>query len=558
MSLASRAAAPLLVAFAMFAGCTTTVVDPGSTSSSSGTGTSSSSSGTGGSGCTPGALVACYTGPEGTENVGPCHGGAMTCNPDGMTFGACQWEVTPQKEDCATPADEDCDGATPPCQGATVWAESFGASGNEYGQVVAIDPSGDVIVVGGYDAAFSLGPAALPSFGQADIFVAKLDPMGKVIWAKGFGSTGNDYATGVAVDAQGDVVVTGSVAGNVDFGGGPLAGSGQDDIFLLKLDTTGKLVWAKVVGSAQEDQGYAVAIDAAGDIFTAGSFEGTIDLGGGTLTTAGSTDLYVARFSPAGQAVWTRSFGGVSSDYASGIGLDAMGNVLVAGGFLGPVDFGTGTLTTPGYFDAFVAKLDPTGKTTWVKQMKGGAGMGNYALPAGLAVESTGAVVVGGYFYGQVDFGGGPLISAGGTDAFLVRFDESGLFTYGKRYGSSYVYPGQPTYVTDGIFSVAVDASDDAVIVGSYIDTIDFGGGPLAKAPYGGGFLARIATMDEPISTRSYGNDVSYVACSGVAVRASGDAVVTGSFTGTVDFGKGDVSSPSTQDSDLFVFEALP
>ena len=557
MSLASRAAVPLLAAFAVFAGCTTTVVDPGPTSSSSGT-ESSSSSGTGGSGCTPGALVACYTGPQATENVGLCHGGAMTCNPDGMTFGACQWEVTPQKEDCATPADEDCDGATPPCQGATVWVDSFGASGNEYGQVVAIDPGGDVIVVGGYDAASSLGPVGLPSFGQADIFVAKLDPVGNVIWAKGFGSTGADYATGVAVDAQGNIAVTGSVAGSVDFGGGTLAGSGLDDIFLLELGPTGNLLWAKVIGSAESDQGYGVAFDSAGKLFATGSFQGTIDLGAGPLTSLGSTDLYVARFFQSGQAVWSKSYGGASSDYSSGLVIDASGNLLVTGGFLGPVDFGTGPLTTPGYYDAFVAKITAMGQTVWAKQLKGGAGMGNYALPAALAVESTGAVVVGGYFYGQVDLGGGPLTSAGGTDAFLARFDASGVFTYGKRFGGSYVYPGQPKYVTDAILGVAVDAGDNAVIVGEYIDTIDFGGGPLAKSPYGGGFLARVAPTGQQISAKAYGNDVSYVAASGVAVRSSGDAVVTGSFTGTVDFGKGDVSSPSTQDSDLFVLETLP
>src|SRR5262245_20942296 len=151
----------LLLCSPAFTGCGTSVID-----------TSGSSSGTGAGGagaCVPGTLVDCYTGAANTEGVGVCHGGAKKCNHDGMTFGECQWEVTPTAEDCKTPEDEDCDGQTPPCAGESVWSDTFGGTGNEYGQNVAVDPAGNVVVTGGFDAPFTLGSVSLANVGQDDV-----------------------------------------------------------------------------------------------------------------------------------------------------------------------------------------------------------------------------------------------------------------------------------------------------------------------------------------------------------------------------------------------------
>jgi hypothetical protein len=527
----------------------------GSTGSSSGA--SSSSGAGGGVVCVPGTLVDCYTGPKGTENVGVCHGGAKKCNDDGLTFGPCQWEVTPAAEDCKTLEDEDCDGATLACPGGTVWSESLSGKGSEFAESVAVDANGDIILTGVFNTTLSLGGATLTSVGQEDFFVAKLDPTGKVLWAKGYGSTSKDYSTHIAVDAQGNIAVTGSASGNIDLGDGPLANAGMNDIFIIKLDPSGKFLWRKMFGSPMSDIGYDITFDPQGNVIATGQFQGTIDFGTGSLL-ANAADAYVVKFAPDGAPLWAQKYGAAYPDYGSRVATSKAGEILVAGGFKGPVDFGTGPIMTPGYYDGFLLKLDPAGNAMWVTQMKGGATMGSMPVPYGIGVDGSGAAVVGGYFFGQVDLGGGMLASAGGSDAFVARYDASGKHVYSARYGGAYVNPNQPNGVTDGVFGVAVDDQGNAWLTGGYGDTIDMGGGPLVKAPYRNTLLARLDPGGKHLFSKGYGGAVSYSVGIDVALTPKGNAVVAGYFAGDVDFGTGTLSSPTTQDTDLFLFEASP
>ena len=244
------------------------------------------------------------------------------------------------------------------------------------------------------------------------------------LWSKRLGSTGEDTGHAVAVDSNGNVVVTGFFQGTVDFGGGGLTSAGDLDSFVAKFSgADGSHLWSKRFGSTDFDRGDEVAVDGSGNVVVTGLFEGTVDFGGGGLTSVGRYDrhdIFVAKFSGAnGSHLWSKRFGSADFfDAGVGVALDSSGNVVVTGWFTGTVDFGGDNLTSAGIDDVFVAQFSGAdGSHLWSKRF--GSTGNDEGL--GVAVDGSGNVVVTGYFTGTVDFAGGGLTSAGNSDIFVAK-----------------------------------------------------------------------------------------------------------------------------------------
>jgi hypothetical protein len=152
-----------------------------------------------------------------------------------------------------------------------------------------------------------------------------------------------------------------------------------------------------------------------------GQYLGSIDLGGGTLASAGSADIYLAEYDANGNHLWSRSFGGASADYPRGVSVDLYGNIALTGFFEGTSQFGGDALTSAGYFDAFVATYDTDG----IHQTSQRAGDDAEQNGLDVYLEDDGEVVVTGKFEGSLDWGGGTLASAGDFDIFLVKFGST-------------------------------------------------------------------------------------------------------------------------------------
>ena len=307
---------------------------------------------------------------------------------------------------------------------------------------------------------------------------------GTVRWAMNFGSTGYATASAVSVDpASGDIVVVGEVNGSIDFGGGLSTNGGPvpeaHTAFLVRFDTNGVHRWSKTFSSGT---GFSVAgpvaIDSTGNVIVAGGFQGTVDFGGGALSAVSETDIFIASFDSAGAHRWSKRLGVAGeSNAVTSLAVDKASNVIVGGLAYGALDFGGGPL---GGF--YLAKLSPQGTHVWSKGFRASSPSGAPRL----AVDPDGNVVIAGSFSGTADFGGGGLTSAGGVNAFVAKYGATGDYRWSRRYGTS----GGAVSAT----SVATDPCGALFVTGSFFGTVDFAPGLLSAADSSRsyGFLAKL------------------------------------------------------------------
>ncbi len=311
--------------------------------------------------------------------------------------------------------------------GAHQWTTTFGGTSGagDWGRGVAVDGSGNVHVTGHFNGTVNFGAGNVTSAGASDVFVTKLNSSGAHQWTTTFAGTEHADGLGVAVDGSGNVHVTGSFRGTVNFGAGNVASAGELDVFVTKLNSSGAHQWTTTFGGTSNDRAYVVAVDGSGNVHVTGYFGGTVDFGAGDVTSAGLTDGFVTKLNSAGAHQWTTTFGGTSNDYGYGVAVDGSSNVHVTGYFAGPVDFGAGNVASAGSFDVFVTKFDSAGAHQWTTTFGGTAEEYGY----GVAVDGSGNVYTTGRFAGTVNFGAGDVTSAGNFDVFVVKLDSAGNAT---------------------------------------------------------------------------------------------------------------------------------
>ena len=366
--------------------------------------------------------------------------------------------------------------------GHHVWSERFGDAQDQSAKGVAVDGAGNVFVVGKFEGVVDFGGGPLTSSGSTDAYLVKLDPLGNHLWSKRFGDAQSQAATSVAVDGMGNVIMAGHLSGSANFGGGTLTDAGGGDVFIAKFSPDAAHVWSKRFGDSLDVK--SVAVDGSGTIAFTGIFDSVVDFGGGPLVSAGSDDIYVAKLDGAGNHVWSKRFGDAGSQFRSHVAIDSSGNVVLAGAFIGGIDFGGGVLQTSNVLtetgDVFVAKLGPAGDHVWSKRFGGDFDQSC----EGVVVDGSGNIAVTGQFNGIVDFGGGPLTSAG-RDVYVAKLAPGGEYSWSKRFGDP---------LQQDSFGVGAYNAKDLVVVGGFYGTIDFGGGSLTTVGGGNMFLARLHT----------------------------------------------------------------
>jgi hypothetical protein len=369
------------------------------------------------------------------------------------------------------------------------WTTQFGTTGDDAARSVAVDALGNIYVAGRTDGRF---PGAPPVDGQA--FLRKLDPDRNHVWTRQFGSPTEDWASSVAVDPMGNIVVCGTTAG-------PLPGavhSGDEDGFLMKFDAEGTLLWTRQFGSAGRDQAAAVAVDASGFIFVTGEGFAAPPVQG----TASAYAAFLQKYDSSGTLLWVRQSGADESQRPTTIAVGASGEVLVGGTAWSPSQHSG----TNGSFVAFVRKHDGNGAVVWTRQLAGSITMAN-----ALTVDASGQVTIAGETSGLPP----EFSQAGARDAYVQRYDANGEPLWSRQFGSA---------AYDAARGVAVDAAGTIYVVG-------ITRGSLPDHQLHGAqdaFVRRYDTSGRLLWSSQFGTDDT-VNAHAVTIDGAGSALVAGS-----------------------------
>lgn len=318
------------------------------------------------------------------------------------------------------------------------------------------------------------------------------------------------------------------------------------------------LVWAKQIGAALGEYCQSVAVDASGNVYTTGFFEGTVDFdpGAGTvsLTAAGLFDVYVSKLDAAGMFVWAKRIGGVSADVeSSSIAIDASGNIYTTGVFAGTADFDPGAptvnLSSAVNGAIFISKLDAFGNFIWAKNFGGAL----KSSGASIAVDASGNVHTTGYFEGTADFDPGVgtfNLTSAGSDIFISKLDVLGNFVWAKNIGG-----GGGFNEGNGL---AVDVLGNVYTTGDFEGTADFdpGAGTFNITSNGLAdiFVSKLDVSGNFVWAKNMGGNSDDFGFS-IAINATGNVHTTGQFSGTADFdpGAGTVNLVSAGSNDIFI-----
>jgi hypothetical protein len=435
------------------------------------------------------------------------------------------------------------DGAPPPSGGGSqVWARRFSGTGafdNAWASGIAVDSAGNAVVVGAFQNSVNFGGGTLTSAGGMDAFVVKYSASGAHLWSRRFGGSSDDYAEGVAVDNAGDVAVAGYFSGSADFGSGVLTSAGGTDAFVAKYTSGGAPSWSRRFGSTGTDRALAIGADGSNNLIFAGYMVGTVDFGGGPLTSAGLADAFLVKYSSTGSHVWSKRFGGSSSDVPLGLAVAGSGSSAITGYFQGTANFGGQNLVSAGSNDIFAASYDSTGREVWSDSW------GNTSDDRGtsVAIDGQGSVIVTGSFTYDVDFGGGRIPNSGGADIFLAKYSSNGVHQWSRGYGTT-------ATVGDTANAVGVDAGNNILLTGSIVGAVDFGGGPLNGNGSYDVFVAKFRPDASHLWSKRAGalyDDHGW----GIAADATGNVLTTGDYYQSIDFGGGALVNEAGTDSYL-------
>ncbi len=365
--------------------------------------------------------------------------------------------------------------------GIFLWSRTWGGPGTEYVKQAGIDSNGDIYVTGSFEEYFDFDPGDGTDIkganGSFDTYLSKFDSNGNYIWARTWGGFTTSQSTGLCVDSQDNVYITGHFGMTTDLDPGvgidEHTSVGSNDVYLSKIDSSGDYVWGRSWGGLMTDFGFDVTVYDSGPVYVIGVFMGSADLDPGNGTdihvSNGEQDIFLSKFDPSGVFQWARTWGGIEAEYSSTTAVDGNGNIYASGTFRETVDFDPGAgmdeHSSEGMRDIFISKFDDFGSFQWVRVW--GGVESDYA--GGCVSDSLNNIYVSGSFSDEVDFDPGPGTeihsSNGEHDVSLSKFDSSGNLLWARTWGGI----GQ-----DYGGGAGVDSSGSVYSIGRFTNEVDF------------------------------------------------------------------------------------
>ncbi|MFT5901165.1 MAG: hypothetical protein ACI9LA_000361, partial [Bacteroidia bacterium] len=388
-------------------------------------------------------------------------------------------------------------------EGQFLWARVISGPAEDMARGLITDNLGNVFVVGHFTdtVVFSItqnDTIAAKSEGMQDVFVAKYDANGNLLWNLTAGGLGND--TGTNIDRykwSGKLYVSGGFEKRAKFGTTALLSTGLTDAFLLKIDPDGNAHWAKKGGGLEHDMAASVAVNQTnGSIYIAGDFYGQANFEQEEIEAAGSSDVFLAKFQPDGTMEWVRTNGGTSVDVATAIGTDLNGKVYVSGYYQGTTFFQNHLATAISYNDVFVAQFNAEGNCNWLSSA-GSWGLDN---ASGLAVDWDGTTYLTGMFEEQI-ITATDSSSGNGYEIFVLVHDSYGQVKYVRSAGAASADIGM---------AACLGPDQSLYLTGYYFYFAEFDNNTIGAADHGDAFVAR---MTDVLEVDDQSNSNRFVDC---------------------------------------------
>ncbi len=431
------------------------------------------------------------------------------------------------------------------------WAKTGISEGFENGNAICTDDSGNVYVTGQIEFTSVFDNVVLRSYGQHDIFVAKYNTQGNLLWIRQAGGPGGDIGNGIGIDAMHNVYVTGEFEDSARFGNITRYTSGGNDGFLAKYDVNGNIVWARDFGCpTSSDKGRALAVSPSGNVYITGNFSVTGTFSGLTLNANGANDIFVVKYDTNGDIQWAKKAGGSKQDRGYGLTIDANENIYVAGTFTASATFSGTTITNAGNHSTFLAKYNSSGNFQWVKEA--GACCDTTKANA-VALDENGNIYVTGYFMDSTQFGSFGFNGIGNDtlpDAYLVKYDPLGNVVWARQAGG----PDE-----DAAYGVVVDTLNHLIYTTGLVRAQgNFGNLPFAIVGYKDVFVAAYDMNGNEVWVKTYGGHYRDAGAA-ITVDPKGYIYSTGLFNDVAQFGSFTLTGyPNQPWADFYVDKISP
>ena len=449
------------------------------------------------------------------------------------------------------------------------WAKAFEAHNiynyRDYsnGRTVGVDQQGNVYSAGLFmhTVDFDPGPALYTQSGAGPfdygIYISKLDADGNFIWAKQIPVLVEFGDIELKIDNTGNIILTSELRYPADMDPGPgvqiMTPIGPKDVFIIKLDSDGNLIWVKQFGGPGDTvpKSNVLDIDDNNNVIICGLFNNTVDFDPSpntyNLTSTAHLQSFIAKLNSNGDLIWAKQFGNSPVVYSGSnildIKCDAQGNIFTVGSFAGTCDFDPGmgvyNLTASGSNDGLIAKLNAQGDFVWAKKIANNTNNNGQILSRGIDIDNTNNVVTTGTFIGTFDFDPGAvdhnISSLSSYDSYVLKLNEVGELIWVKIIGSSDHDSGN---------DLAIDNDNNIYLIGSYGPSVDFDPGPgdftINSPYYGAEALVKLNSNGNfvyaaPFQSISYGTSLFRR----MDIDAAQNIYVTGFVSGTVDFDPG-------------------
>ncbi|MBW2734198.1 MAG: hypothetical protein JRH20_17555, partial [Deltaproteobacteria bacterium] len=363
------------------------------------------------------------------------------------------------------------------------------------------------------------------------------------LWSKTMGDISDDQGTWVVVDASGNITLMATFAGTIDPGGGEITSySTYHDLFVTSFTSEGVHRWQLVLnGITNPPIGQGMVVDGSGNVTIAGSFTGSVVLGSGGVASRGR-DIFVTSFSRDGVHRWKKIIGGVDDDSAYALAVDNSGNVTVTGRFEDHVNFGGGDVYAWNYGDIFIVSFSTDGDYRWHQALGGDY----YDRGTAVAADSSGNVTIAGTFEVTAELGGAPLTSVGDKDVFVTSFSSDGVHRWQKALGGA---------LDDSARSIAVDGSGNITLVGTFQEMAELGGGGVTSKGLADIFITSFSANGVHRWQKALGGTLDDMGAS-IATDGNGNLTLVGGFEGTLDLGGGNETSKGL--ADIFISNFSP